>query len=469
MARSPLALGRSSGRSRPINPARLVNLYAEPAPENSVSPWILYGTPGQKAFTTAGSGNIRCGRYALNYLYVLSGQTVYQIDSSGNTTACTGATPDAAGSAMMTDNGVQLGLLVNGRMFYIAAATPTVLTAVTDADYPAAGASSVDFIGGYGAFSKGGTDGEWFLSAQYDFAAYAAADFATAESAPDGLLRLLVNHNEVWLFGERTTEVWALSGATFPFDQIPGSLMDRGIIAPLSAALMDNSVFWIGDDRIIYRANGYTPQRVSTFAIEEILRVGTISDAEASTHAIGGHHFYVLRFPTLDRTLVYDAATNLWHERQTGTDVVPSAWDVLCIFRAFGKTLVGLASGAIRELDLDNYLDGTTQIRRVLTSFPAYVGTQAILREIEIECERGVGITTGQGSDPQFMYRVSRDGGFTFGNEKTMAMGATGRRRAKCRANNLGRFQTGAVEISVADPVKIAIYGGNYTVEGLEV
>ena len=467
MARSPLALGKASGRSRPINPSRVVNLYAEPAPENSVSPWMLIGTPGQKAFATAGSGDIRCGLYALGAAYVLSGTTVYRIDSGGTATACTGDTPSATGSAMMKTNGVQLGLLVNGRMFYIAAATPTVVTLVTDGQYPAEGASSFDFINGYGAFTTASTDGEWFLSDSYDFSAYDAADFATAESAPDGLLRGLANHNEMWLFGERTTEVWQNTASIFPFDPIPGSLMDRGIAAPLSAILTDNAPFWIGDDRIVYRANGYTPTRVSTFAVEEVLRSGTISDAEASTHAIAGHHFYVLRFPTLDRTLVYDAATNLWHERQTDTDVTPAAWDVLCIFTAFGKTLVGLEDGVVRELDLDTYLDGAMQIRRVITSYPAYNGRQAILRSMELECERGVGLNTGQGSDPQWMLRFSRDGGMTFGNEKMASMGAAGRRRARVMWEQQGRFQDGAVELAIADPVKVVVYGGNYETEDL--
>jgi hypothetical protein len=142
---------------------------------------------------------------------------------------------------------------------------------------------------------------------------------------------------------------------------------------------------------------------------------------------------------------------------------------VLCIFTAFGKSLVGLANGVIRELDLDTYMDGTTQIRSVLVSYPAYTGNQAILREIEVECERGVGIPSGQGSDPQWMLRFSRDGGMTFGNEKTASIGAVGKRRAKCKWNNLGRFQTGAIEISCSDPVKRAIYGGAYEVEGLGV
>lgn len=466
MARTPLALGRASGRSRPINPARIVNLYAEPTPESSISPWILLGTPGQKAFATAGSESIRAGREALGYLYVLSGQTVYRIDRSGNATACTGDTPSDTGTAMMTDNGTQLGLLVNSRMFTV---TGTTVSAVTDAQFPADGASSVDFIAGYGAFSKDATDGEWFLSDLYDFSAFDALDFATAESSPDGLLRLLVNHNEVWLFGVKTTEVWTHTGATFPFEQMPGSLMDRGIAAPLSAALMDNSVFWLGDDRIVYRANGYTPQRISDFAIEELLRSGTVDDAEASTHAIGGHHFYVLKLPTLDRTIVYDAATNLWHERQSGTSVIPSAWDVNCIFTAYGKTLVGLADGAIRELDLDTYLDGAEQIRCAFVSYPAYAaGKRAILREIELECELGVGLNTGQGSDPQWMLRMSKDGGMTYGNEKWASGGVIGYRRARAMWNNLGMFRNGAVEISCSDPVKKAIYGGRYEVEVLQ-
>ncbi len=468
MARSPLALGTARGRSRPINPARIVNLYAEAAPENSVSPWILFGTPGQKAFATAGSEDIRCGLFAIGALYVLSGTSVFRIDISGTATACTGDTPSASGTAMMKTNGVQLGILVNGRMFTISAATPTVVAAVTDGDYPAAGASSFDFINGYGAFTTASTDGEWFLSDTYDFSAYDSADFATAESAPDGLLRLLANHNEVWLFGVSTTEVWVLSGSTFPFDPVLGSLMDRGIAAPLSAALMDNSVFWIGDDRIVYRANGYIPQRISTFAVEELLRSGVVDDAEASTHSVGGHHFYVLRLPTLDRTIVYDAATNLWHERQSGTSTIPAAWDVLCIFTAYGKTLVGLADGAIRELDLDTYLDGTEQIRRAIVSFPAYpAGKRAILREVELECELGVGLPTGQGSSPQAMLRKSSDGGMTYGNERWATLGPAGSRRARAMWNNLGMFRNGAIEISIADPVKVAIYGGRYEVEGL--
>ncbi len=463
MPRSPLALGLAKGRSKPLNAARLLNLFPMKAPPGSMAEWVLYGTPGQKAFATIGSGAIRGGKEALGYLYTLSGSTLYRVDEALNATACTGDVIPAAGRVHMIDNGVQLGMLANNQMFSV---TGTVITAVTDNDFPAVGASSVDYIDGYGAFTTNGTEGEWFLSGLYDFLTYDAGDFATAESSPDGLRKLLAVHKEAWLFGDETTEVWVNTGTSpFPFELVPGSLMDRGIAAPASAIKMDNSVFWLGDDRIIYRADGYTPVRVSTDAVDEILKSGVVSDAEAYTHVIAGHHFYVLKLPSLGRTLCLDAATNIWHERQTGTSLEPDVWDVNCIFQAFGKTLVGLADGVIAELDLDTYMDGTTQIRRSVTSFPVYSCNRGIMREIELECELGVGLATGQGEDPQAMLRFSRDGGQTFGNEKWKSIGPVGVRRKRAKWNQLGWYRDGVAELSIADPVKVAVYGARYEAE----
>src|SRR5689334_20565982 len=136
--RSPLALGSTQGRSKPLNAARLLNLYAEPAPQGSMSPWVLYGTPGQKAWATVGSGTVRAGRQALGYCYILSSSTLYRVDSAGNSTICTGDTIPSGGNAFITDNGTQVGLLVANQMFYV---TGTSVTKVTDADFPTEGAT----------------------------------------------------------------------------------------------------------------------------------------------------------------------------------------------------------------------------------------------------------------------------------------------------------------------------------------
>ncbi|MGZ3639405.1 MAG: hypothetical protein ACXVCX_16370 [Ktedonobacterales bacterium] len=469
--RAPIAIGLAQGRSKPLNAGRIVNLYPEqPAMQGSISPWVLYGTPGQKAWGTLGAGPIRGGKAALGFAYILSGQSLYQVDGGANAVLCTGDTIPAGGAVYMVANGTQLGMLVNSTMFYV---TGTTVTKVTDADFPTEGASSLDFIDGYGVLSRGGSTGQWFLSDLLDFSSYNALNFATASSTTGvGLLRVLANHKEAWLFGDKTTEVWYDAGTfPFPFQLIPGSLIDRGIAAPLSAIRMDNAPFWLGDDRIVYRANGYQPSRVSTFPVEEILRSGTVSDAFATTHSLAGHHFYCLTLPSLGRTLVFDAATNIWHERQTGTTVTPAVWNVNCVIEAFGKTLVGTsAGGGVYELDLDTYTDvaGATQIRRVIVGAPTYdAGKRAIMRQVELECELGVGTPTGQGLNPTAMLRISRDGGQTYGNLKTQGLGPTGVRNQRAQWSNLGMGRNLVVELSMADPVKYSIYGARYEVEGL--
>ncbi|MFE1676613.1 hypothetical protein ACFMJE_18460, partial [Acinetobacter baumannii] len=67
---------------------------------------------------------------------------------------------------------------------------------------------------------------------------------------------------------------------------------------------------------IVYRAVGYTGKRISTHAIEYAIQsYSTITDAIAFTYQQEGHSFYVLTFPTADKTWVFDVSTELWHER----------------------------------------------------------------------------------------------------------------------------------------------------------
>lgn len=474
MPRSPLALGTAQGRSRPLNAARLVNLYAEKAPNGSMSPWVLYGTPGWKAWgpTTFTGGPIRAGRMRYDHCVVLAGQTLWAYYADGTTTQFTGDVPPASGHVTMIDNGVQLGMLVGTTMYY---ATGTVLTQVTDVDFPIDGATSLDYIDGYAILTANATSasspylGQFFISGLQDFSAYDALDFATAESNPDTLTKVLAHHQEAWLFGAESTEVYTDTGASpFPFERIPGALINRGIAAPNSAVVMDNAPFWLGDDRIVYRAQGYTPMRVSDAAIEEILRVGTVSDAVAHTYSQAGHTFYVLRLPSIGRTVVYDAATHLWHERQSGTGLAPAAWGITAMFQAFGKTIVGTETGAVYELDLDTFTEGDTPLRSTVVSAPVYPdGNRGIMVDVEMECELGVGTSNGQGSDPQAMLRFSRDGGMTFGNERWSGMGAVGSRRLRANWHKLGMFRSGVVEITISDPVRRAIYGANYEMEKL--
>lgn len=459
-ARVPIALVNSQGRSIPVNPSRLVNLYAQPNPRGSRTAATLYGTPGMKAWASSLGAPIRAIRAALDYVYALAGITLYRIDSAGTATACTGATLPSSGDAMMSYNGTQLCLLIDGSGFIV---TGTTIATITSPDFNAA--SSVDYVDGYFIFTRLNTS-QFFISDLRDGTIYDASEFATAESSPANLARVLVDHREVWLFktgANPTTEVWVNTGASpFPFERISGAILERGTASGLSCAKADNGVFWLGDDRIVYRAAGYQPARISTHVEEEILRAATVDDAIGWTYSQGGHTFYVLELPTTGRTLVYDAATNGWHERASGTE--EGAWRARGAVSAFGKVLVGdSTAGNVAELDLDTYSELGEPL--ISAAQAAIVGDtkRKFMASCELEFEPGVGITTGQGSAPTVMLRISNDGGRTWGNEKTGSVGAIGAYRARAYWPRLGSFYQRAMRWSISDPVKRAIYGIEYT------
>lgn len=470
--RQPLALGTQASRSKPLSAARLVNLYMEPAPLNSRAPKFAvaafqqttgpsYGTPGLKAWKTIGSGKIRAMRLAIGYLWVLSGAALYRVSSVGTATLCTGDSIASTGVAMITDNGVQLTVLSNGSCFVVSGTTVTRITA--DA-FPAAGVSSIDYIDSYTVFSTANS-GQWFISSGYDSATLDPLDFATSEANPDNIVRILVDHREVWIFNERSIEVWTDAGTSpFPFARIPGAISEKGCAAALSPAKVDNTVYWLGDDLIVYAAAAYSPQRISNFAIEEQVRqMATVSDAFGLTYVQGGHSFYALTFPTAGKTFVYDAATQVWHERQSGTSTVGGAWAPNCLVAAFGKIYAGTSGGKVAELDLDTFAEHGLEIRRVAVTPPIYAdGKRAILTVVELECELGTGIATGQGSDPQVMLRWSDDGGATWSNEHWAPLGPTGQRRKRAIWRRLGMFRQRELEFSFSDPVKVCLYGMRY-------
>lgn len=545
MARQAIAYSYNEQRSKPLDAARLVNLFPEQPPLGARVPAlttgplssplksVLYGTPGLKLSQTLGTGKARASREALGYQWCLFGSTLYRIDSSGTTTACTGDAIPASGTAMMSDNGVQLAVLVGGQLYVVGstnatasftvtggtlsagantisdvkvnsvtitngavdwsdtneatagaiaasintkasspdytasttgatviiravtsgsgtngfgvvidllgnvtitptstamsggATSSTTVQHVTDANFPAAGLSSIDYVDGYIVYTVAVSttaNRQWGITALFDATTFPSLDFATAESTPSDLLRVLVNYEEVVLFSKSGMSFWRNTGASpFPFERIPGAVSERGCAAALSPAKINGAVYWLGDDRKVYKAQNYQPLRISTHGLEEVLRkASTVSDAIGMTYSMGGHDFYVLTFPTLNRTFCWDEATQGWHERQSGTTITPAAWLVRWIAPAFTKIYAGLDSGQLCQLDMDTFTDAGNPIRRVAVTPPFYAdGKRSSISTIELECELGMDTSsfyarTGVGSALSGSYTVNTVGAVTF-------------------------------------------------------
>jgi hypothetical protein len=235
---------------------------------------------------------------------------------------------------------------------------------------------------------------------------------------------------------------------------------------------MDNTVFWLGSDArgrgIVYRANGYVGQRISTHAVEwHIQQYGNLSDAIAYTYQQDGHSFYVLIFPQADTTWVYDLATQAWHERAGWDNGEFTRHRSNCQMSFNSEIVVGdYENGNLYAFDLDVYADNGA-IQRWLRSWRALpTGTNTLRRTthhtLQLDCETGVGLNDGQGSDPQVMLRWSDDGGHTWSNERWTSIGRIGQYGKRAFWRRLGmtmKIRDRVYEISGTDPVKIAIMG----------
>jgi len=462
--------------ARSVNAAdnRMVNLYPEQTPENGKDVGFLNRAPGLRLLATVGSGPVRGLWQYGGYGYVVSSNTLYRIDAAWNATVL--GTVSGSGPVSMTDNGTQLFVACNP-LSYIYNATTGVFGQITDLDFP--GAVTVGYIDGYFVFNQPNSQLLW-VTQLLDGNSIDPQDFASAEGSPDGLVALIVDHREVWLFGTNSVEVWYDAGNSgFPLERIQGAFNEIGCAAAYSIAKLDNGLFWLGSDArgngIVYRANGYTGQRVSTHAIEfAIQSYANISDAFAYTYQQEGHAFYVLTFPTGNATWVYDVATGAWHERAAFYNGQFSRHASNCQMNFNNEIVVGdCASGNLYAFDLDVYADnGAAQ--RWLRSWRALPSGQNNLNRtaqhaLQLDCETGVGLNTGQGSDPQAMLRWSDDGGHTWSNEHWASMGAIGASGTRTFWRRLGmtdKLRDRVYEVSGTDPVKIAIIGAELTVTG---
>jgi len=462
--------------ARSVNAAdnRMVNLFPEVVPEGGKEPAFLQRAPGLTRLLTAGIGPIRGMWQYGDYGYAVSGNTLYQIDSNWNAVAK--GTVAGSGPVSMSDNGTQLFIAANPQG-YIYNVNTDVFQQITDPDFP--GAVTVGYIDGYFVFNEPNSQKIW-VTQLLDGTSVDPLDFASAEGNPDDVVAVFVDHREVWVFGTNSTEVWYDAGLTdFPLTRIQGAFNELGCAAPYSIAKMDNQIYWLGKDArgqgMVYRAAGYIGQRISTHAIEwQLQEYANLEDAVGYTYQQDGHSFYVLNFPTANTTWVFDVATGAWHERASFANGAFNRHRGNCQMFFNATNVVGdYQNGKIYKLNLDDYSDdGDPQ--KWLRSWRALpTGANNLARTIQhsmqLDCETGVGLVTGQGDNPQVMLRWSDDGGHTWSNEHWKSMGRIGRSGYRTIWRRLGatlKIRDRVYEISGTDPVRIYIMGAELLLSG---
>ncbi len=475
MARYPGFVG-GTYRGQAPTPAtdRCINWYPEivggaGAPENQV---VLVPTPGLVEFAVLPDGAMRCLFRGGGRTLAVAGGTLYEVDQAGGYTPL-GGVARSTRPATIAYNTVQYAIASGGQVYILSGST---LMPVTTGE-------QVVFSGGYFITFHAGTQ-QFQISGLYDGTTWYALDFGSAEGAPDNVVSMLADHRELWLFGEESVEPFYNSGnADFPFERIQGGFIETGSGAAYGAAKLDNSTFWMHADArgtgMVWRANGFTPQRISTHSVEwyiqQYAKHGGIADAEGYAYQADGHTFYVLHFPsatsegfsaggTVDEvvngaTWAYDCATGLWHER-THWDAVHGKAErhlARCHCVAWNKHLVGSwKDGTIYEQHGDYYDDAGDEIRRVRRA-PHLNDELVRMTYHELRLNARVGIGNDADVDPQVVLRWSGDGGLTWSNEYQRSLGAAGEYDTLVRWQHLGQARRRQFEVSTTARVPVTL------------
>lgn len=475
----PLIGASYEARSVIASAQRCINLYPEINPESAQAtfPVTHYETPGLYLLKNiAEADTVRCTyRTSNGYLYVVVGHTIYYINSAWGVTHI-GTIASSTTPVYMQDNGLAILVIDGTPDGYAIDMESQRFSRVSSTNFY--GGDRVDYLDTFFLLNRPGTNQFYVSLALVTFdmlvagTAFDSLDIAAKSGYPDPLSGLIVMHREIWLIGQLTTEIWYNTGASdFVFQSLPGAFIEHGCVAKNSIATQDLSVYWLSQDEqgqaIVMRGASYQALRISTHAIEnEFQKYAVISDAIGFTYQQDGHTFYVLTFPSANKTWVYDQATELWHERTwTDSNGNLNRHRMNCMCNVYGKNVAGdWQNGNLYDLNLGATTDNGQPISRI-RAFPLFNNGAKRVSYGQFIADMEVGNDDGaiDGSDainpPVVSLRWSNNRGKTWGNRLQQSLGAAGEYDTCLQWQRTGMARYRVFELSWSAPVKTSLNG----------
>jgi len=457
--------------SRSIDAQRCVNWYPRRTESGSGKEgemMALIDRPGYSQLVTVGSGLPQRGSIVTSggAYYTVNGGKLFKVSSAWVSTEI-GTLSTSTGHVSIVDNGITL-VIVDGTYYYTVILASDTFAVGADADLECF--DQVLYLDGYFIFlsaTKFQISG--LLNTTID-----ALDFATSEGSPDAIIGGEVLERSLYIFNNRTTEIFYNSGgADFPFARMEGAFLEVGCAARYSIAKTKDSLFFIAEDKdgagLVYKARGANMEKISTHSIEQqIASYGDISNAKAYVYQDEGSSFYVLNFDNANTTWVYDITLGLWHERTYTNDGVQERDRGYSHAYAYSAHVVGdYESGSIYKMSRDYKSDNGEEFVCMRTCPHLYAeGKLIAYKSFQADMETGTGIDgTGQGTDPKAMLSFSNDGGYTFGSEQWADIGKIGEKSKRVIWRRLGQGRDRVFKLQISDPVRRVLLGANLELE----
>lgn len=479
------------------------NLYVETSQsENAKAQYYFLKIPGMKLLPSTPTENVGACRAifttAGQKTYVVNSQFFYELYEDG-TKGLKGTLNSYTGVVNIAENGYQM-IIVDGLAGYIFDYSTQTFVQITDEYFPGNSENTlapthVTYIDTYFIVNSPATNQYLWSNTYYqrnhdntttDYdpnesqGYWNALQMGQKMGRPDFISSLVDCTNMLWLFGSNSIEVHYDTGDynNQLFARYEGAIIEVGCSAPYSVSRYANNVFWLGADKSgtvgVFTNNGMQAQRISTRGIEQIIEfMPKSTDCVSFTYAQAGHVFYIMQFPTSNKTLVYDLVTQTWHER-TYLDIndgTINMWNgMFCSFN-WSKNLIGHSSySSYFELSTTYYQNdnpdgnGVNYIRCIKTSPIEFnVGLLNRFNSIQVMFKQGTGLSNNTpefvGKDPEVQIAWSNDGGESFINERTAKIGQQGNFQHRARLTTLGLSRNRVWRITITDPVEILLVG----------
>jgi hypothetical protein len=469
----PNFLGPSNLNHTPfLDQERTVNLILEKAEAaGSSAAWSMYLSPGVTLLSTDTGFPGRANYFepSTQRQFVVQGTRFNEVSILGTITN-RGTVASDGNAATIVSNGPtggQLLIVSGGNAYSFTLSTNTFASIALLAGIATVGAS----LDGYGLVSDV-TSGRTYFSALNDFTSWDLTDYFAKSKSSDPLVTMRVANGNIYLFGTATTEVWYNAGEfPVPFVFHPSGLIQYGCVAQYSPEIVGKELRWLSStvngQGSVVKTSGFGIEIVSSMAMQtQIGGYSVISDAIGDAYEMLGHTFHLLTFPTANVTWCADIDLPkqlAWTERLTwiAEDAHYVAWRPLYHALAFNEhRMLDRSTGAIYRLDPTVYTDvpdtlGTARPLRWLRQAPALVNEnkRVFYPAFEVDFEVGLGLTTGQGSDPQVMMQFSNDNGKTWSSEAWRSAGKRGEYGHRVVWNRCGSGRRRVFRIAGTDPI----------------
>jgi hypothetical protein len=374
------------------------------------------------------------------------------------------------GPVHIRDNNIGgYAVIVDGPYGYLYNISTQAFSQITDPAF--LGADTVAFIDGWWIFNQPGTQTFYTNGVQYGIT-FNATNFALKDSSADNLVAVMENKEQLWLIGDKTTEIWYDAGGQyFAFQRLVGTPIQAGCKAKHSVARFGTEgLIWFGrserGENVILLSSGFSVNVVSTPAFStELAQYPITSDAIGYTYQEDTHEFYVLTFPTADVTWCYDSQSQLLHKRLSYDPYLAKfhRHRSNCFMNFQGMRIVGdYQCGSIYQLTRNAFTDSGWPIlakRRSPHIWDKGQRGRVFMANLQLDFVPGVGNASGLGSNPQASIAISRDGGKTFGQRWSAPIGQIGQYKTRTMWRKLAFGRDNVVDLEVIDPVKRDLIG----------